>query len=299
MDDAVKLPDAVRQDLDLYLDDGEQFLHALPSASGLIGKLGELWLVLTDRRLYFHTREYGKESVVALLPRRDLGSVLYFQQKKGVTLTFTPKSSPQNTTRVFFPASQTAEVDTFCEELADVIHFQREGAPAPIIGPSTTSRPSSSPGSPPAARGDKASARPPAAAPAPPPPPPNDEELEDLDDLPVKEAPSGDHLTPSRFTAPSVSHVPPAVKKQPSPSARPIANPAGAPGGVKIAHTAAGAPPGSPSRARSAPPSAAQEADIPLVGDGPIRLSFVVLATALSLVVALLWYQLFSGLKKS
>ncbi|HOY66741.1 MAG TPA: hypothetical protein PLP29_07610 [Candidatus Ozemobacteraceae bacterium] len=129
MNTVPRLPEEVSRDLRLYLAEGEAVQKCIASASGMIGRLGELWMVLTDRTVLFHTREFGKEAVVALLPRRDIQSILYFQSRRGYTLTFTPRSSPQNITRVSFPRSQREVLEDFCGELADLIEFQAEGHP--------------------------------------------------------------------------------------------------------------------------------------------------------------------------
>jgi len=146
MNTVPRLPEDVSRDLRLYLAEGETVQKCIASASGMIGRLGELWMVLTDRTILFHTREYGKEAVVALLPRRDVQSILYFQSRRGYTLTFTPRSSPQNITRVTFPRSQREVLESFCEELADLIEFQAEGHPPikpgePLTSASLESRP--------------------------------------------------------------------------------------------------------------------------------------------------------------
>lgn len=150
MDTTSLLPETVLRDLQLYLAEGETIRKTISSASGLVGRLGELWMVLSDRAIYFHTREYGKEAVVALLPRRDIDSILYFQSKRGYTLTFTPRSAPQNITRVSFPREQRDPLEDFCEELADIIEFQAEGHPPikpgePLLTAATDGRPPAPP----------------------------------------------------------------------------------------------------------------------------------------------------------
>jgi len=143
METTPSLPEAILRDLQLYLADGEIIQKCIASASGVVGRLGELWMVLTDRTIFFHTREFGKEAVVALLPRRDISSILYFQSRRGYTLTFTPRSAPQNITRVTFPREQREPLEAFCEELADLIEFQAEGHPPIKPGESL---PTSAPG---------------------------------------------------------------------------------------------------------------------------------------------------------
>lgn len=153
METLPQLPESVLRNLQLYLSDGETVRKAISSASGAVGRMGELWMVLTERTVYFHTQEFGKEAVVALLLRRDIDSILYFQSKRGYTLTFTPRSAPQNITRVSFPREQRDSLEDFCEELADLIEFQAEGHPPikpgePLLTPSPEARPPTPPAPP-------------------------------------------------------------------------------------------------------------------------------------------------------
>ncbi|RCK80713.1 MAG: Translation initiation factor 2 [Candidatus Ozemobacter sibiricus] len=123
------LPAAVLADLQPYFEAGEKVIGAISAGSGQIGRPGELWLVLTGTRLYFHTRETGKDPVIALLPRSDLASITYYQHSRGITLTFVPRSSPRSVSKISFPKTQRAAVETFCEPLASLITFEAEGRP--------------------------------------------------------------------------------------------------------------------------------------------------------------------------
>ncbi|HNW35740.1 MAG TPA: hypothetical protein PKM25_12455, partial [Candidatus Ozemobacteraceae bacterium] len=69
---------------------------------------------------------------------------------RGYTLTFTPRSAPQNITRVTFPREQRDPLESFCEELADLIEFQAEGHPPikpgePLSPPPAHDRPPAPP----------------------------------------------------------------------------------------------------------------------------------------------------------
>lgn len=123
------LPEKVLQDLSLYLSEKETIRKVLSPVAGSGKPLGELWVVQTDHNLFFHTRELGKESVVALLPRAEIQRITYFQHPGGVTLTFVPSRYPRNTTRVSFPKEQKRQVESFCEDLADLIDFKTESPP--------------------------------------------------------------------------------------------------------------------------------------------------------------------------
>ncbi len=103
---------------------GEKILDSISSASGPIGKLGELWMILTDLTIFFHTREFGKSPVIALLSRKEIKLIKYDQHANGVTLTFIPVNHPKNTIRVPFPKIQRTQINKFCEELAKTIPFE-------------------------------------------------------------------------------------------------------------------------------------------------------------------------------
>ncbi|NLI74966.1 MAG: hypothetical protein GX442_00830 [Candidatus Riflebacteria bacterium] len=124
-----RLPPEILDDLKPYFEHGETVQEHISAGSGQPGRPGELWLVLTERRLYYHTRETGKDPVIALLSRQDLASITYFQHSRGITLTFIPRSSPRSVSRISFPRSQRAEVERFCDPLAALITFEAEGRP--------------------------------------------------------------------------------------------------------------------------------------------------------------------------
>lgn len=273
METTPQLPESVLRDLQLYLSEGESVRKAISSASGVVGRMGELWMVLTDRTVYFHTREFGKEAVVALLLRRDIDSILYFQSRRGYTLTFTPRSAPQNITRVSFPREQREPLEAFCEELADLIEFQAEGHPPikpgePLLMPSSDSRP-----------------------PAPPAPP-----ITTVSTVPA--------IGSSRMGEPerTVQDVPPPpsgpcggpaepASTPPAPDVR-LARPMGTRDGGRSG--AAGMPSAPSSDATGA--QSVKTPDVRLaIGDGP-GLRYTAVATLVSLTVGFLWYRLFRAL---
>ncbi|MFZ2960484.1 MAG: hypothetical protein WA705_26695 [Candidatus Ozemobacteraceae bacterium] len=118
------LPEALQTEIALYLSEGEKIIDALSSASGPVGKLGELWMIVTDRTLFFYTREFSKNPVVALISRVDVKVITYTQTQTGLNLTFQPRNHPLNTVRVPFPSGQIKEVNRICEELAKSIPFE-------------------------------------------------------------------------------------------------------------------------------------------------------------------------------
>jgi|GEM_PF-947243 len=124
MEKVTGIPESILKDLDLYLETGETITKGISSASGMVGRLGELWVILSNRNVFFHTKEFGKECVVALIPRNDIKTIMYYQYPAGVTLTFIPQKNPKNTTKISFPKVQKKQLEDFCEEFADLITFQ-------------------------------------------------------------------------------------------------------------------------------------------------------------------------------
>ena len=122
-----KIPESVMKEISLYMSAGEKIVDAIASASGPVGKLGELWMILSDQTVIFHTKEYGKNPVVALISRKDLKVVKYDQHVSGTTLIFVPASHPKNIIKVPFPKIQRPQVNRFCEELAKTIPFELVG----------------------------------------------------------------------------------------------------------------------------------------------------------------------------
>lgn len=127
MKEDYKVPQNVLKEISLYMSPGEKVLDAILSASGPVGKIGEIWMILTDLTVLFHTKEYGKDPVVALISRKDLQMVKYDHHPNGTTLVFVPSSRPRNTIKVPFPKNQRVHVNRFCEELSKTIPFELVG----------------------------------------------------------------------------------------------------------------------------------------------------------------------------
>lgn len=193
------LPDVVRQEIDLYLGEGETLIDALFSASGPVGRLGELWLVVSDRSLYFYTREHGQNPVVALIARSDVKQVTYSMTSAGVTLTFQPAAHPLNTVRVPFPKAQIKDVNELCEGLAKSIPFVMDQPQPPRALPDKQPEAPAAPGN---STGPAQSAIPtpvPMPAPAPTPKPPSTAKPA----APVVAAPAPAAITPTGTAATS------------------------------------------------------------------------------------------------
>lgn len=126
MVEAGKIPENIRQDISIYLGSEEKILKALSLVSGKIEAVGEIWLILTSHSIYFHTRELSKEPVIALLPRNEIKEIDYFQKQYEITLTFFPKKSNANSTRLSFPIDKKGELEDLCDEIADLINFRME-----------------------------------------------------------------------------------------------------------------------------------------------------------------------------
>lgn len=120
------LPDEIKKEIHIYLADDEKVLKAIGSTSGKLGAIGEIWLILTSLSVFFFTRRYGREPVVALIERKNLDKVEYLQKISDITLTFIPKRNPSSATRLSFPIEKHEDVDNFCEELADFIQFKKQ-----------------------------------------------------------------------------------------------------------------------------------------------------------------------------
>ncbi len=127
MSDKIILPPQVQEEISLYLAGDETILEAIPSTTGSVGKLGELWMLLTDRNVLFYTCEHKKDPVVALIGRRDLQSISYESHPSGVTLTFISIHRPQHPTRIAFLRAQRPLVNRFCEILSKDVSFEVVG----------------------------------------------------------------------------------------------------------------------------------------------------------------------------
>ncbi|GAB4274446.1 MAG: hypothetical protein Kow0029_14800 [Candidatus Rifleibacteriota bacterium] len=125
---AAEIPEEVRQDISIYLGPQEKILKAVSSISGKIEAIGEIWLILTTHSIFFHTREFKKEPVIALISRNDLKEIDYFQKQSEISLAFFPKKKQGNVTRLTFPIEKKEELENWCEDVADLINFRMETA---------------------------------------------------------------------------------------------------------------------------------------------------------------------------
>ncbi|EKD83332.1 MAG: hypothetical protein ACD_39C00745G0002 [uncultured bacterium] len=122
----LNLPEAIRNDISIYLAPGEKVLKAIKSSAERTASKGQVWLVLSSGSVLFHTCETGKEPLIALLSRREIREIEYFQRASEVVLTFVPARNPQNVTRLSFSNAQRPELEDFCDDLADLINFKKE-----------------------------------------------------------------------------------------------------------------------------------------------------------------------------
>lgn len=123
---SLNLPEAIRNDISIYLAPGEKVLKAIKSSAERTTSKGQVWLILSSGSVFFHTCETGKEPVIALLSRREIREIEYFQRTSEVVLTFVPARNPQNVTRLSFSNTQRPELEDFCDDLADLISFKKE-----------------------------------------------------------------------------------------------------------------------------------------------------------------------------
>ncbi|PKL46886.1 MAG: hypothetical protein CVV42_15005 [Candidatus Riflebacteria bacterium HGW-Riflebacteria-2] len=122
----LSLPEAIRSDISIYLAPEEKVLKAIKSDAERTASKGQVWLILSTGSVIFHTCEIGREPIIALLARRDIREIEYFQRLKEVVLTFVPARSPQNVTRLSFANEQRPELEDFCDDLAELISFKKE-----------------------------------------------------------------------------------------------------------------------------------------------------------------------------
>ncbi len=126
MSQSLKLPEKIKGDISIYLAPEEKLLKAVSSSTTGTGQTGQVWLILTSHSIFFHTCQAGKEPVIALIERKALREIEYFQRPEEIVLTFVPVQKPQNTTRLPFSIEKRAELEDFCEDLADLIIFKKE-----------------------------------------------------------------------------------------------------------------------------------------------------------------------------
>ncbi len=279
----ITLPTEVQHDVAPFLEPGEQLLDAVRSTSGPVGKLGELWLILTDHNVLCYTREYNKEAMVSRIGRQELAKVKYEHHALGTTLTFVPANRPQNAMVVPFPKQQRPQVNRFSELLSTSVAFEVVTPQERTVkAPSATATPTT----------EKPAAPAPAAKPAPPAPAPT----------PVPPKPA----TPPTAGASPVS----TAAKTPAPAALDLRSVLAAPG--------AGNPGSRDSAEKPISPVAGKNHEAPTTGPAtptseaaatgvsptvvresttPGTIAQVTLATVLALLVGWLWYRLFVALQ--
>lgn len=128
MNAPASLPEDIRQDISIYLAPEETVLKALSPFGNKTSASGQVWLILTSHSIVFHTRETGKEPLIAMLARKDIHEIEYFQRPAGVQLTFIPVGNSQKVSKLNFSNEKLGELEDFCEDLADLISFRKETA---------------------------------------------------------------------------------------------------------------------------------------------------------------------------
>ncbi|PKL45835.1 MAG: hypothetical protein CVV41_02190 [Candidatus Riflebacteria bacterium HGW-Riflebacteria-1] len=267
------LPEAIRNDISIYLAPDEKVLKAIRSSAGRTASKGEVWLVLSSGSVFFHTRETGKEPIIALLSRREIREIEYFQRVSEVVLTFVPSRNPQNVTKLSFLNAQRPELEDFCDDLADLINFKKEtqagvktySATATVEMP----RPANGDGeTPSSALRSTASA--------------------------VK-----------HFATPAAENKPKIAPVAPASPASPAAEPVKAQPEVKIVRSSSPEPmfPKTPPKAEEPIVSPVLPQVVKAVAksgdkaaDGGISVSYIITATLISVLVGFLWYKFFNAL---
>jgi len=128
MNAPASLPEDIRQDISIYLAPEETVLKALSPFGNKTAASGQVWLILTSHSIVFHTCETGKEPLIAMLARKDIHEIEYFQRPVGVQLTFVPVGNSQKVSKLNFSNEKLEELEDFCEDLADLISFRKETA---------------------------------------------------------------------------------------------------------------------------------------------------------------------------
>lgn len=128
MNAPASLPEDIRQDISIYLAPEETVLKALSPFGNKTSARGQVWLILTSHSIVFHTRETGKEPLIAMLARKDIHEIEYFQRPAGVQLSFVPVGNSQKVSKLNFSNEKLEELEDFCEDLADLISFRKETA---------------------------------------------------------------------------------------------------------------------------------------------------------------------------
>ena len=128
MNAPASLPEDIRQDIGIYLAPEETVLKALSPFGNKTAASGQVWLILTSHSIVFHTCETGKEPLIAMLARKDIHEIEYYQRPAGVQLTFIPVGNSQKVSKLNFSNEKLRELEDFCEDLADLISFRKETA---------------------------------------------------------------------------------------------------------------------------------------------------------------------------
>jgi len=236
-------------------------LKAIRSDAERTASKGQVWLILSTGSVIFHTCEIGKEPIIALLSRRDIREIEYFQRLNEVVLTFVPARSPQNVTRLSFANSQRPELEDFCDDLADLISFKKETASG-VKTYATPAPADTAPDSqelPPSALRNTASA--------------------------VKHS--------SRPVSESRPKVEPVVPEKAVPEIKPDVKIAEPPKAPSVSSPSSSAAVGSNKTTQNA---TAQVAGKSLAAG--VQIGYVVAATVISVLVGFLWYKFFSSLAR-
>lgn len=123
------LPEEIREDVTIYLLPAEKILKALTpfeSSEDVEDKRGHLWVLLTNFSVIFHTCEKNKEPLIALMARKDIKEIEYYEREKDIQITFVPKKNTLNVTKLTFSQTKKTELEDFCEDLAELITYKKE-----------------------------------------------------------------------------------------------------------------------------------------------------------------------------
>jgi hypothetical protein len=121
------LSEGVMSDIRIYFDDNEEIIDVIsPFKEDEQAVKGYVWVILTNYSVIFHTQEINKEPLVALIRRTDIKEIEYFEREKDILLTFVPLGKSQNLAKLTFGSDKKAELESFCEDIADFITYKKE-----------------------------------------------------------------------------------------------------------------------------------------------------------------------------
>ncbi|MBI3039014.1 hypothetical protein HYY75_08205, partial [bacterium] len=124
MDPVFSIPIYVIDGISPFLEEGEKFLDAILGNSEGFEKAGELWLILSDRFIYFFHIEADKPPNVTKISRSNLRNIMYSPHSDGISLTVIPSNLSHCQFQIPFKKNQRTHLNKICVELWKEIEIQ-------------------------------------------------------------------------------------------------------------------------------------------------------------------------------